>query len=103
MTLNTLSEFLSSIEAIGELRRITHPVSVDLELCEIADRVMKQSGGGSALLFEHVTLRDGSRSAWSDRCGRCAAASSTDAATFTLASAATAALREDIYRYREGE
>ena len=30
-----------------------------LELCEIADRVMKQPGGGPALLFEHVVLRDG--------------------------------------------
>ena len=64
MTLNTVSEFVSAIEAIGELRRITQPVSVDLELCEIADRVMKQPGGGSALLFENVTLRDGSRSAY---------------------------------------
>ena len=59
MTLNTLTEFVSAIEAIGELRRIKHTVSVNLELCEIADRVMKQPGGGNALLFENVTLLDG--------------------------------------------
>ena len=33
-------------------------------MCEIADRVMKQAGGGKALLFEHVLLKDGSRSAF---------------------------------------
>lgn len=64
MTLNTLTEFISAIEAIGELRRIKHTVSVNLELCEIADRVMKQPGGGNALLFENVTLLDGTRSAY---------------------------------------
>ena len=37
-------------------------MSVDLEICEIADRVMKRPGGGPALLFENVTLFDGSRS-----------------------------------------
>jgi 4-hydroxy-3-polyprenylbenzoate decarboxylase len=62
--LNTLSEFITAIDRAGELRRITHPVSVDLELCEIADRVMKQPGGGAALLFEHPILPDGTRSPW---------------------------------------
>lgn len=61
MSLDTLSEFLDAIDAIGELRRITAPVRVDLELCEISDRVMKQPGGGPALLFEHPVLPDGSR------------------------------------------
>jgi 4-hydroxy-3-polyprenylbenzoate decarboxylase len=61
MSLDTLSEFLDAIDAIGELRRIAQPVRVDLELCEIADRVMKQPGGGAALLFEHPVLPDGSR------------------------------------------
>ncbi len=42
--------------------RIAEPVRVELELCEIADRVMKQPGGGKALLFEHPVLADGSRS-----------------------------------------
>ncbi len=62
MTLDTLQEFIAAIDKAGELVRITQPVRVHLELCEIADRVMKQPGGGPALLFEHVVLRDGSRS-----------------------------------------
>lgn len=62
--LNSLTDFISAIERIGELRRVTQPVKVDLELCEIADRVMKQPGGGAALLFEHAVLPDGSRSPW---------------------------------------
>jgi 4-hydroxy-3-polyprenylbenzoate decarboxylase len=44
--------------------RITHPVKARLEIAEIADRCMKSPGGGPALLFEHVVLDDGSRSAW---------------------------------------
>ncbi len=64
MSLDNLTEFVELLDAAGELVRITHPVSVDLELCEIADRVMKQPGGGAALLFENVVLRDGSRSAF---------------------------------------
>ncbi|HUF28230.1 MAG TPA: menaquinone biosynthesis decarboxylase [Gemmatimonadaceae bacterium] len=62
MALDTLSDFVSALDRAGELVRVRHPVHVDLELCEIADRVMKQPGGGKALLFEHVVLRDGSRS-----------------------------------------
>jgi 4-hydroxy-3-polyprenylbenzoate decarboxylase len=64
VTLDTLSEFIGAIEGIGELTRIREPVRVHLELCEIADRVMKQPGGGQALLFEHPVLQDGSRSAY---------------------------------------
>src|SRR5688572_31630482 len=63
MTIDTVGQFLTELERLGELKRIAHPVSVDLELCEIADRVMKMPGGGPALLFEHVKLFDGSRSA----------------------------------------
>ena len=62
MTLDTLSDFIAAIDRIGELTRVAAPVSVQLEICEIADRVMKQPGGGPALLFDHVVLRDGSRS-----------------------------------------
>ncbi len=64
MSIDSLGAFLQRLEQAGELVRVRHPVSVNLELCEIADRVMKQSGGGKALLFEHVTLFDGSRSAF---------------------------------------
>jgi len=41
------------LEEKGELRRITSPVSHELEITEIADRVIKS--GGPALLFENVT------------------------------------------------
>jgi len=64
MAIDTLPEFIEQIEKIGELVRISHPVKAKLELCEIADRVMKQPGGGKALLFEHVILDDGTRSAF---------------------------------------
>lgn len=64
MALKNLGEFIAGIESAGELRRIARPVSVTLEICEIADRVMKSEGGGPALLFEHVLLQDGSRSAF---------------------------------------
>jgi 4-hydroxy-3-polyprenylbenzoate decarboxylase len=62
VSLDTLNEFVQAIDATGELVRVRHPVKAHLELCEIADRVMKQPGGGPALLFEHVILRDGTRS-----------------------------------------
>ncbi|MEX2182055.1 MAG: menaquinone biosynthesis decarboxylase [Gemmatimonadaceae bacterium] len=58
-TLDTLQEFIDAIDAAGELRRVAQPVKVDLEMCEIADRVMKMPGGGPALLFEQPLLRDG--------------------------------------------
>ncbi|HSA55059.1 MAG TPA: menaquinone biosynthesis decarboxylase, partial [Gemmatimonadaceae bacterium] len=64
MTLDTLSAFIQAIDAAGELARVRHPVAARLELCEIADRVMKQPGGGKALLFEHVIRHDGTRSPW---------------------------------------
>jgi 4-hydroxy-3-polyprenylbenzoate decarboxylase len=62
VSLDTLAQFIQAIDEAGELVRVTQPVSVHLELCEIADRAMKLPGGGPALLFEHVLLRDGSRS-----------------------------------------
>ena len=64
MSLDNLSDFIEAIDDAGELARITHPVAAKLELCEIADRVMKQPRGGRALLFENVTLDGGSRSAY---------------------------------------
>jgi len=60
--LNSLRQFVSAIEELGELVRIGHPVRARLEIAEIADRVMKSPGGGPALLFEHVLLDDGERS-----------------------------------------
>ncbi len=62
MSLDSLQAFLQALDGAGELVRVTSPVAARLELCEIADRVMKQPGGGSALLFENVLRDDGSRS-----------------------------------------
>ena len=62
MTLDTLRAFVDALDDAGELARITTPVSLDRERCEIADRVMKQPGGGKALLVEHPVLMNGKRS-----------------------------------------
>ncbi|MGH7670866.1 MAG: hypothetical protein ACRENQ_15375, partial [Gemmatimonadaceae bacterium] len=56
VTLDSLSAFVAALDRAGELVRITQPVSVDRELCEIADRAMKQPNGGPALLFERPIL-----------------------------------------------
>jgi 4-hydroxy-3-polyprenylbenzoate decarboxylase len=63
MALNNLRDFITAIDGIGELVRVSHPVRARLEIAEIADRVMKSPGGGPALLFENVLLGDGRRSA----------------------------------------
>src|SRR3990170_5337680 len=52
MAYNSLQEFVQALEREGELRRIAYPVKAELEITEIADRVMKN--GGPALLFENV-------------------------------------------------
>jgi 4-hydroxy-3-polyprenylbenzoate decarboxylase len=62
MTMNSVGDFITELEGAGELVRITQPVRAKLELCEISDRVMKQPGGGKALVFENVILDDGRRS-----------------------------------------
>ncbi len=53
MKFKDLREFIAFLERKGELRRIRAPVSCELEITEIADRVVKS--GGPALLFENVT------------------------------------------------
>ncbi len=58
MALNNLRDFITAIDHIGELVRVTHPVRARLEIAEIADRVMKSPGGGPALLFEQVLLEN---------------------------------------------
>jgi len=49
-------DFLKTLEAAGELRRISQPVATELEISEVADREMKKPGGGQALLFDQPTL-----------------------------------------------
>jgi 4-hydroxy-3-polyprenylbenzoate decarboxylase len=52
MAYNSLTEFVQVLAQQGELKRITYPVKAELEIAEIADRVMKSNG--PALLFENV-------------------------------------------------
>ncbi|MEO6985085.1 MAG: 4-hydroxy-3-polyprenylbenzoate decarboxylase [Paralcaligenes sp.] len=52
MKYRDLRDFLAQLEKAGELKRVTHPVSTDLEMTEISDRVLR--AGGPALLFEHA-------------------------------------------------
>lgn len=52
MAFNNLADFVQVLHSEGELKRINHPVKAELEITEIADRVMKR--GGPALLFENV-------------------------------------------------
>ena len=62
MALDNLRAFIGAIEAAGDLVRVEHPVSVDREITEVADRCMKSPGGGPALLFRHPTLVKGGAS-----------------------------------------
>jgi 4-hydroxy-3-polyprenylbenzoate decarboxylase len=52
LTYSDLRDFITQLEQRGELKRIRHPVSPNLEMTEIADRVLR--AGGPALLFENV-------------------------------------------------
>src|SRR5687768_3642210 len=55
MAFSDLREFVAHLERHGRLRRISVPVSRDLEITEIVDRVSKTRGEGNvALLFERV-------------------------------------------------
>ncbi len=51
-----LQGFIRYLEQKGQLVRVTAPVSHDLEITEIADRLMKS--GGPAVLFENVIGKD---------------------------------------------
>ncbi len=52
MKYKDLRDFIGFLEGKGQLQRITTPVSCELEIAEICDRVVKK--GGPALLFENV-------------------------------------------------
>ena len=52
MPYNNLRDFVQVLTEQSEIKRITYPVKAELEITEIADRVMKN--GGPALLFENV-------------------------------------------------
>jgi 4-hydroxy-3-polyprenylbenzoate decarboxylase len=53
----TLQTWIDELEQQGELLRIQKAVSVNQEIPEIADRMMKQPDGGKALLFENTNTK----------------------------------------------
>src|SRR2546429_1551639 len=61
MAYRSFRHFLKTLEQAGELIRVADPVDTDLLITEWADREMKSSGGGKALLFEQP-LVDGKAS-----------------------------------------
>ena len=52
MKFKDLRDFVAFLEERGQLRRVATPVSCELEISEVCDRVVK--AGGPALLFENV-------------------------------------------------
>lgn len=56
MKYRDLRDFITQLENLGELKRVSVPVSPRLEMTEICDRVLK--AGGPAVLFEHPTGYD---------------------------------------------
>src|SRR3954452_13550459 len=53
-----LNSFIAALEKERELARIAEPVSPNLEIAAVTDRVSKSPGGGPALLFEKPTGYD---------------------------------------------
>jgi 4-hydroxy-3-polyprenylbenzoate decarboxylase len=53
MKYTDLRDFIAQLERIGELKRVSFPVSSHLEMTEICDRTLR--AGGPAILFENVT------------------------------------------------
>src|SRR2546425_117485 len=56
MAYRSFRHFLESLEHAGELTRVADRVDTDLLIAEWADREMKSSGGGKALLFEQPVV-----------------------------------------------
>ena len=52
MKYHDLRDFIAQLESMGELKRVTAPVSSHLEMTEICDRVLRAQG--PAVLFENV-------------------------------------------------
>src|SRR5215218_5386931 len=53
--MDDLKEFIAALDKERELSRVVEPVSPDLEISAVTDRVSKSPGGGPALLFERPT------------------------------------------------
>ena len=57
MKYNDLRDFISQLEKIGQLKRISAPISTHLAMTEISDRTLRAKG--PALLFENAVDEDG--------------------------------------------
>ena len=53
MAFKNLAEFVTELEAAGELIRITEFVDPNLEITEVVDRISKTADRNKALLFEN--------------------------------------------------
>ena len=56
MPFDSFRDFIACLEKAGELTRIVEPVATELEVTEFANREMKASNGGKALVFEKPTV-----------------------------------------------
>lgn len=57
MPYTSLRDFIDRLEQTGRLKRVTAPVSIELEITEIQTRLLAE--GGPAVLFENVQRADG--------------------------------------------
>ncbi len=57
MSYKSLRDFIEKLESAGELRRVTEPVAVKLEMTEIQTRLLAE--GGPAVLFEKPVMDEG--------------------------------------------
>lgn len=56
MAFSSYRAFVERLDQMGELIRVSEPVSTELEITEFANQEMKKPGGGKALLFEKPTV-----------------------------------------------
>ena len=56
MAYRSFRHFLETLKQAGELTRVADPVDTNLLIAEWADREMKSSGGGKALLFDQPVV-----------------------------------------------
>src|SRR6266478_2193931 len=61
MAYRSFRKFLDALDEAGELKRVALPVDTDLLIAEWANREMKSTDGGKALLFEQPII-DGAKS-----------------------------------------
>jgi 4-hydroxy-3-polyprenylbenzoate decarboxylase len=57
MKYNDLRDFISQLEKVGQLKRISKPISINLAMTEISDRALRAKG--PALLFENAVDENG--------------------------------------------